>query len=61
MPYKQLTQFFGSKPNTPLLAHSAPYMRLQELRSNTHLGVMGPQKWPLSLKKGKRGRQKIKS
>ena len=23
MPYKQLTQFFGSKPNTPLLAHSA--------------------------------------
>ena len=22
MPYKQLTQFFGSKPNTPLLAHS---------------------------------------
>ena len=39
----------------------APYMRLQELRSNTHLGVTGPQKWPLSLKKGKSGRQKIKS
>ena len=29
MPYKQLTQFFGSKPNTPLLAHSA----------------VGPSKW----------------
>ena len=39
----------------------APYMRLHELRSFTHLGVTGPQKWPLSLKKGKSGRQKIKS